>query len=234
MSSEATPYRENRSFVRREGRLTAGQQRALAAYWDDYGLALQDSAYDWAAVFERTAPRVLEIGFGNGEALFTMAQRYPDYDFIGIEVHRPGVGHLLLRVAEAGLSNVRVFCADAVAVLQSSCADASLERVQIFFPDPWPKKRHHKRRLIQPMFVDLLAAKLRTGGILHLATDWGPYAEHMQTILAERTDFIALTAPAASSEVLLLERPLTKYEQRGKRLGHSVQDLLYERLPYEL
>jgi tRNA (guanine-N7-)-methyltransferase len=233
MSSEPVIYRETRSFVRREGRLTAGQEKALAEHWGDYGLLLQDDAYDWAAQFGRTAPRVLEIGFGDGEALWSMAQRYPLYDFIGVEVHRPGIGHLLLRAAEAELSNIRVFCEDAVAVLRNCCADASLARVQIFFPDPWPKKRHHKRRLIQPNFVDLLATKLQAGGILHLATDWEPYAEHIEAVFAERADFNNSTGAAGANgqaSFLLLERPATKYEQRGKRLGHRVQDMLYERL----
>ena len=215
-----------RSFVRRQGRMTSGQQRALEQFWDRFGLDLQDKVYDWDEVFGRSAARILEIGFGNGESLLVMAQHCPEQDFIGIEVHRPGVGHLLIQVMELNLSNIRVFCADAVAVLNSSIAAASLDRIQLFFPDPWPKKRHHKRRLIQPPFVVLLADKLKPGGILHLATDWQDYAEHMLTVL-ELSPCFSNTATGFAPRPP--ERPLTKYEQRGQRLGHTVYDLLYRR-----
>ena len=225
MSTQSIVYRENRSFVRREGRLTPGQQRALDAHWVRYDLQPEEQTFSWDSVFGRSAPRVLEIGFGNGDALFQMAQHYPAYDFIGIEVHRPGVGHLLLRAAEADLSNLRVFCADAVPLLKTCFADASLARAQIFFPDPWPKKRHHKRRLIQPGFVALMAAKLQQDGLLHIATDWAQYAEHIQATLATSLDFTPLAEHPLAE--LALERPVTKYEQRGKRLGHAVYDLLY-------
>ena len=227
MSIQVNAYRGNRSFVRRQGRLTAGQQRALDDYWRYYGLQAQDRVYDWDSVYGRAAPRILEIGFGNGDSLFSMAQQYPEYDFIGIEVHRPGVGHLLLRAAEADLCNIRVFCADAVPLLKACIANVSLARVQIFFPDPWPKKKHHKRRLIQPEFVALLAAKLQFDGVLHVATDWDHYAEHIQATFMTSTEFSTSTMQSFAG--LYLERPLTKYERRGKRLGHTVHDLITRR-----
>ena len=214
------------SFVRRQGRITPSQQRALEQLWDRFGLDLQDTVYDLDTVFGRSAERVLEIGFGNGESLLHTAQLRPEQDYIGIEVHRPGVGHLLLQASELNLGNIRVFCADAVAVLNRCIGTASLDRVQIFFPDPWPKKRHHKRRLIQSSFIELLADKLKAVGVLHLATDWQDYSEHMLTVLEQSAQF---ANTAAGFTPRPAERPLTKYEQRGQRLGHTVYDLIYRR-----
>ncbi|TCO76986.1 tRNA (guanine-N(7)-)-methyltransferase [Plasticicumulans lactativorans] len=227
MNQPATA-RRIRSFVRREGRLTSGQQRALDELWPRFGLAADGAPLDLDATFGRHACRVLEIGFGNGESLATMAAAAPATDFIGIEVHRPGVGHLLMRIDALALDNVRVFCADAVEVLERRIPDASLDRLQVFFPDPWHKKRHHKRRLIQPDIVALFARKLAAGGVLHLATDWENYAEHMLDVLRQAPAF-ANRATDGDYCARPDYRPLTKFETRGQRLGHGVWDLLFTR-----
>jgi tRNA (guanine-N7-)-methyltransferase len=214
------------SFVRREGRLTSGQQRALDTLWDRYGVDASPGLLDLDKLFRRRAPRILEIGFGNGESLATMAQARSDADFLGIEVHRPGVGHLLMRIESLGLSNLRVLCVDAVEVLARQLPDASLNRIQVFFPDPWPKHRHHKRRLIQPDFVALLARKLKPGAHLHLATDWEAYALHMLAVLEAAEGFVNTASKFAERPDY---RPLTKFERRGLSLGHAVWDLLFQR-----
>ena len=225
---EPRPLRRIRSFVRREGRITPGQQRALQECWPRYGLEA-DARLDLAQVFGRDAPRTLEIGFGNGASLATMAAQQPQHDFIGIEVHRPGVGHLLQLIEEQGLGNVRLMREDAVQVLQHCIADDSLDRVLLFFPDPWHKKRHHKRRIVQPDFIELLASKIRHGGRLHMATDWEDYAQHMVEVMSGSTAF--RNCAASGAFVPRPEyRPVTKFEQRGQRLGHGVWDLLYERV----
>ncbi len=216
-----------RSFVRREGRLTPAQHHALTTHWPDYGLDSQGSLLDLHRVFGRTAHRVLEIGFGDGAALLSMAQAQPDSDFIGIEVHRPGIGRLLRHLAEQRLTNVRVVCGDAVPFVQQRLAAASLDRINLFFPDPWPKKRHHKRRLIQPALVTSLAQRLQPGGVLHLATDWLPYAEWMLAVLSAEAQLVNQTSGYAPSPAA--GRPLTKFERRGQRLGHPVRDLLFQR-----
>jgi tRNA (guanine-N7-)-methyltransferase len=179
-------------------------------------------------LFGRQAPVIVEIGFGNGEATWRVARDYPEENFIGVEVHRPGVGHLLLALREHGVSNVRIACQDAVEFLCDFVPRASLAGVRIFFPDPWPKKRHHKRRLIQPAFVEALAVVMAPGAILHLATDWEPYAEHMTDVLAGSTAFLNRAEQGAFSPRPEW-RPETRYERRGRRLGHPVYDLLYER-----
>lgn len=217
--------RRVRSFVLREGRLTPAQKRALDTLLPRYGVSAEDRL-DPSVVFGRRAPVVLEIGFGDGEALATVAARHPGRDFLGIEVHRPGVGRLLQRLQRDRLDNVRVVCADAVEVLRDRIPPASLDRVNIFFPDPWPKKRHHKRRLIQPPFVELLARAIRPGGILHLATDWPEYAEHMRAVLARSRAFEPVDSAEAAGE-----RPQTKFERRGERLGHRTRELVYRRGP---
>ena len=225
---EPRPLRRIRSFVRREGRITPGQQRALQECWPRYGLEA-DARLDLAQVFGRDAPRTLEIGFGNGASLATMAAQQPQHDFIGIEVHRPGVGHLLQLIEEQGLGNLRLMREDAVQVLQHCIADDSLDRVLLFFPDPWHKKRHHKRRIVQPDFIELLASKIRHGGRLHMATDWEDYAQHMVEVMSGSTVF--RNCAASGAFVPRPEyRPVTKFEQRGQRLGHGVWDLLYERV----
>ena len=225
---EPRPLRRIRACVRREGRFTAGHQRALQECWPRYGLEA-DARLDLAQVFGRDAPRTLEIGFGNGASLATMAAQQPQHDFIGIEVHRPGVGHLLQLVEEQGLGNVRVMREDAVQVLKHCFADDSLDRVLLFFPDPWHKKRHHKRRIVQPDFIELLARKIRHGGRLHMATDWEGYAEHMLEVMSGSTAF-RNCAETGAFVVRPEYRPVTKFEQRGQRLGHGVWDLVYERV----
>jgi tRNA (guanine-N7-)-methyltransferase len=217
-----------RSFVLRAGRATAGQQRALAELWPKYGVEFSAATLDLDALFGRSAPRMLEIGFGAGEALLEYAAAHPEVDCIGIEVHRPGVGHLLLGVEAANLRNLRVICHDAVEVLQQQLAPASITLAHIFFPDPWPKKRHHKRRLIQPPFVELLAKALAPGGTLRLATDWEPYAQHMREVIDASPTF-ANVAAASGFVARSAERTLTRFERRGQRLGHGVWDLEYRR-----
>ena len=214
------------SFVLREGRLTDGQRRALEELWPRYGVdATQTIAPP--ALFGREAPVWLEIGFGNGEALRHMAGRHPEVDFLGIEVHRPGVGRLMNALAEDGLTNVRVLRADAAEVVRERIPEAALDRVLVFFPDPWPKKRHHKRRLIQPAFLDALARVLVPDGQLHLATDWMDYAAHMHTVLDAHPAFEHTGADETERPPY---RPATHFEQRGTHKGHDVRDLLYRRI----
>jgi tRNA (guanine-N7-)-methyltransferase len=221
-------HRTIRSFVRREGRLTRGQEHALTELWPVYGINNDASVLDLDAVFGRTAVKILEIGFGNGKSLAQMAATHPENDYLGIEVHRPGVGSLLILAEEQNLSNLRVICDDAVEVLNHRIPDASLDQVQIFFPDPWHKKRHHKRRIIQPTFIRLIAQKLKSGGRLHLATDWEDYARQMSEVLKHSPDF-ENTSHTNDFVPRPDYRPLTKFEQRGQRLGHGVWDLVYRR-----
>lgn len=217
-----------RSFVKREGRLTAGQQKALDTQWPRYGIDFSATRLDLDALFQRKAPRILEIGFGNGDSLWQMAQANPDKDYLGIEVHRPGVGHLLHLIEGSGISNLRISNHDAVEVLEHQIPDASLDRVQLFFPDPWHKKKHHKRRIVRDDFVDMVAHKLKPGGVFHLATDWEHYAEHMLKVLSQSKRFENLSANNTFVD-RPDERPLTKFEQRGQRLGHGVWDLLFKK-----
>lgn len=220
--------RRIRSFVRREGRLTPGQARALEKWLPAYGIPEDGGVQDLAALFGRVAPVLLEVGFGNGDALLEMAAKHPEWNFIGIEVHRPGVGRLLMHAGEQGLSNIRVSSRDAVEVLEHQLPDASLERVMLYFPDPWHKKRHHKRRIVQPAFAQLVARKLQPGGEFHLATDWENYAEHMLDVMENAPDFENAAGKGAFSP-RPADRPLTRFERRGQRLGHGVWDLVYRR-----
>jgi tRNA (guanine-N7-)-methyltransferase len=220
--------RSVRSFVLRAGRATAGQQRALAQLLPKYGIEFSHTTLDLHALFGRAAPRMLEIGFGAGEALLEFATAHPEIDCIGVEVHRPGVGHLLLGAEAATLRNVRVICHDAVEVLQHQLAPASIDLVHVFFPDPWPKKRHHKRRLIQPSFVELLAKVIAPGGTLRLATDWEPYAQQMREVIDASRTFVNVAADAGFV-ARSADRTLTRFERRGQRLGHGVWDLEYRR-----
>lgn len=220
--------RHIRSFVRREGRLTKGQQRALAELGPKYLIETGPAAMDLDTLFGRRAPRYLEIGFGDGTALAEMAAARPEVDFIGIEVHRPGVGSLLQRIEQRSLANVRVICADVVEVFNTRLADGSLDKVFLFFPDPWPKKRHHKRRLVQMDFVALLRNKLKPGGLIHMATDWEDYAMHMLAVMKTAGGF-GNTSAENSFVMRPGYRPLTKFEARGNRLGHGVWDLIFER-----
>lgn len=224
----ARRHRPVRSFVLREGRLTPGQQRALEALWPHYGIDRPASgdAIDWQQAFGRDAPLWLEIGFGNGDALRQIAALRPQVNCLGIEVHRPGVGHLLQGLAQDGLTNVRVMRTDAAEVLREHVADAAFARVLVFFPDPWPKKRHHKRRLIQRSVVAELARVIAPGGHLHLATDWPDYAEHMQAALDSEPGF-ANTAEGWAERPAY--RPRTRFEARGEGKGHPVFDLIYQR-----
>jgi tRNA (guanine-N7-)-methyltransferase len=207
--------------------MTVAQERAWRDLWPRYGLAETDQALDLDAAFGRAAARTLEIGFGNGESLVALAQAHPGEDFLGIEVHRPGVGHLMLRADSLGLGNIRVACRDAVEVLSRQLPDASLDAVLLYFPDPWPKKRHHKRRIVQPAFVELVASRLKSGGRFRLATDWQNYAEQMLAVVGDSTmlenEFDAGYAARPDS------RPLTRFETRGQRLGHEVWDLCFRK-----
>ena len=215
-------FRRIRSFVKREGRFTDAQKRAFEELWPVNGI---DNDGSLIGCGEHC---VLEIGFGNGSTLAEMAMNEPDKEFIGIEVHRPGVGNLLRLIKEHDIKNLRVVCDDAVEVLTHRIADESLERLQLFFADPWPKKKHHKRRIVQPEFVQLVRKKLKPGGIFHLATDWQDYAEHMLEVMqpAEGFENLSITndyIPRPES------RPLSKFEQRGQKLGHGVWDLMYKK-----
>ena len=220
-------HRHIRSFVLRQGRMTTAQQRAFVEHWPRYGLDPQDATPSWTKVFGRAAPLILEIGFGNGEQLLWSSLHEPDSDFLGIEVHRPGVGRLMNALAANNVNNVRLYNHDAVSVLEQCIAPASLAGVRIYFPDPWPKQRQQKRRLIQPDFVALLATRTAPKGVLHLATDWADYAEQMREVLdhapAWRNLHGAEFAPRPAW------RTETRFERRGLRLGHGVWDLVYER-----
>ncbi|MDO5505357.1 MAG: tRNA (guanosine(46)-N7)-methyltransferase TrmB [Pseudoxanthomonas suwonensis] len=220
--------RRIRSFVLRQGRFTEAQQRAFDAQWPRFGLDYSGSARDLDAAFGRKAPRILEIGFGNGEALRHSAAIDPDRDHIGIEVHAPGVGRLLNALAEDDAGNVRLYHHDAVEVLENEIADGSLDEVRIYFPDPWHKKRHNKRRLVNPGFAALLVRKLAADGRLHLATDWQDYAEQMWDVL-DATTGLANRAGERGHVPRPHWRPQTHFETRGQRLGHGVWDLLYDR-----
>lgn len=215
--------------MRREGRITRAQQRALDEYWQEFGLEPREGYLDWTAIFGRTAPVICEIGFGDGGALLSMAQVDPESDFVGVEVYRPGVGALLLRLQEEGLRNVRVAMTDAVDFLRDCMAPGSLDKLLIFFPDPWPKKRHHKRRLIQPSFVELAAGRLARGGHLHCATDWEDYAGWMMDVLSGCGMLENISGPGRFTPRPSY-RPQTKYERRGEGLGHGTWDLVFRKI----
>ncbi|MDR3416281.1 MAG: tRNA (guanosine(46)-N7)-methyltransferase TrmB [Nevskia sp.] len=217
-----------RSFVRREGRITPAQQQALQHLWPRYGIETTGALLDPAAAFGRTAPLVVEIGFGSGDHLLAGARARPGADFLGIEVHRPGVGRVLQQAEKDGLNNLRVICADAVEVLRDCLPPGCVDEIVIFFPDPWPKKRHHKRRLIQPDFARVLVRALRGGGRLRLATDWADYARHMLEVLGAEPGLRNVAGDGALIE-RPADRPLTRFEARGLRLGHAVADLEFVR-----
>ncbi len=227
MPEASKPHRPIRSFVRREGRITAAQKRALDELLPRYGAPAGETPFDFVALFGRRAPVHVEIGFGNGESLAAMAAAHPESDYLGIEVHRPGVGVLLRRAAVEGLANLRVLSMDAREVFERRIPDGSLAAVYLFFPDPWPKKRHHKRRLLQAEFVSLVQRKLAPGGVFHLATDWQDYAEHMLAVLSQAAGFDNVAGTGGYAE--RGERPVSKYERRGARLGHGVWDLVFRR-----
>ncbi len=236
VSAEPTDHAEQpkylrriRSFVLREGRLTKGQQRSLELFWPTMGLEHQAQPYDFSQVFGRNADLVLEIGFGMGKSLVAMAKAAPELDFIGIEVHKPGVGACLGEAEAEGVSNLRLFEHDAVEILNDSIADNSLTTVQLFFPDPWHKTRHHKRRIVQMEFVQLLRRKLKPGGVFHMATDWENYAEHMLEVMTAAEGYQNL---ATDQQYVPRpdNRPLTKFENRGVKLGHGVWDLMFKKI----
>lgn len=217
------------SFVRRSGRMTLSQKQALLRGLPENEIAISESIVNFSDYFKQTAPLILEIGFGNGHTLLTLAKENPEFNFVGMEVHLPGVGALLLRLKKEGLSNVRVIVYDAVIALEKMIPDAAFSQIFILFPDPWPKRRHHKRRLIQPEFVALIAKKLKRGGILHLATDWKPYAEQMMAVVQQDPHF-----KNKAGDYTYAPRPqtrtLTKFEKRGQNLGHGVYDLIFEKI----
>lgn len=227
-ASAPSAHRRIRSFVRREGRMTRSQQAALERLWSRY-VVEPEEVRNVAALFGRVAPRVLEIGFGMGDSLAAMARAHAEIDYLGIEVHRPGVGSLLTRLEREDIRNVRVVCGDAVEVLQHHLSDESLDAVQLFFPDPWPKKRHHKRRLVQAEFVELLRRKLKSGGLFHCATDWEHYAEHVLAVMAATPGFRNAAGAGGYTE-RPDHRPVTKFERRGERLGHVIRDLVFARV----
>jgi tRNA (guanine-N7-)-methyltransferase len=218
-----------RSFVIRGGRITEGQKKAFDSAWPLYGLSLFDGLIDPLLVFGRTAPLVLEVGFGMGDSLLAMAQAEPEKDFIGIEVHPPGVGRLINNVAKNGLTNLRVYMADAHDVLTDCIPDNVLQRFQLYFPDPWHKKKHNKRRIVQADFIALVHCKLALGGLCHLATDWEAYAESMQDVMSAVDGFVNQAGIRNFSPKPDF-RPFTKFEHRGQRLGHGVWDLLFEKV----
>jgi tRNA (guanine-N7-)-methyltransferase len=228
MTKDLSPIqRKVRSFVMRTGRMTEGQKLALETGWPTLGLNVENGLYDLDQVFERNAPVVFEIGFGNGDSLLTMAKAAPEKNFIGVEVHTPGVGKLLHHVQEEGVTNLRVCKEDAVEFLTHCVPDHSLDTVQLFFPDPWHKKRHHKRRIVQPEFAVLLHNKLRSGGLFHMATDWQNYAEHMVSVMDEAQGWENMEGRGMFLPARPAQRPETKYERRGIKLGHGVWDIQF-------
>ena len=229
VSSEDLRARRIRSYVTRAGRISHAQQRALDTVWPVYGIAYRPALVDLTQVFGRDAPTVFEIGFGMGETSAAIAAERPDVNFIGVEVHTPGVGALLKQIDEGGVRNLRIISHDAVEVLEHMIAPATLAGVHIYFPDPWHKARHHKRRLIQPPLVALLASRLAPGAYLHCATDWEDYAVQMLEVLRAESQLVNTASDYAGRHNSFIERPATKFEQRGLRLGHGVWDLIFQR-----
>lgn len=226
--NEITPHKRTiRSFVRRAGRITPSQQRAFETLWPRYGLEYAAEPLDFSAIFGRSAPVVLEIGFGNGETLVEQAAATPDMDFLGIEVHEPGIGHCMLRAEDAGITNLRLVNHDAIEVLSEQVPHRSLSRLNLYFPDPWPKKRHHKRRIIAPRFLELAADRLAEGGKLNIATDWANYAEHIDELFAEADRFTCAERREHDGD-RPLDRPQTKFERRGLRKGHRIVDWCFD------
>ncbi|MCP4128574.1 MAG: tRNA (guanosine(46)-N7)-methyltransferase TrmB [Gammaproteobacteria bacterium] len=230
MTESGKQHRKIRSYVLREGRLTAGQQRAFATLWPQFGIDFTPGqSLDLPGIFGNPNPVILEIGFGNGASLAEMASQHPEQNYLGIEVHSPGVGRLLLEIKERGLSNLRVMRHDAVELLESGITPATLSAVYLFFPDPWHKKKHHKRRILQPALIRLLAQAIKPGGTFHAATDWEHYAEQMLEVLSAANELFENSAGPGNFSPRPDYRPITKFEQRGARLGHGVWDLIFLR-----
>lgn len=228
-NEEGRIMRRVRSFVRRQGRLTKRQEDALESEWAEMGIDFINEPLDFAKVFKNSNPVVLEIGFGMGTSLVTMASQNPEKNFFGIEVHAPGVGACLAFAKEEGVTNLRVMCHDAIEVLDCMIPHESLSMVQLFFPDPWHKIKHNKRRIVQAPFAEKIRSKLAVGGVFHMATDWQPYAKHMLGVMNSVDDYKNLSS--TNDYVPRPEtRPETKFEKRGQRLGHGVWDLMFERI----
>jgi len=223
---EDKPQRRIRSYVLRQGRLTTGQAHALEYYWPFYGIDFSRARLDLDQVFDRPAPRILDIGFGMGDTSIALARARPENDYLAVEVHRPGIGSLLRQARAANINNIRVICADVIEVLTHQIPDQSLDHVYILFPDPWPKKRHHKRRLINPDFLSRLLPKLHRHGRIFIATDWQDLAEHVMTVVGDHKGFINL-AGEGNTAPRPRWRPITKFERRGKNLRHPVWDFIY-------
>lgn len=217
-----------RSFALRQGRATIGQQRAIDILWDDYCLD-PTKTYDYAQSFDQDAPLIIEIGFGNGSSLAAMAEANPNLNYLGIEVHRPGIAHLMLLLEERGIKNVKIYHHDAIEILEQKIPDQSVTGIHLFFPDPWQKRRHHKRRIVRPSFIDLLNKKLVSNGYFHAATDWQHYANDMLKTLSENDRLINTSVDNKYCERPEY-RPLTKFESRGVRLGHGVWDLIFKKV----
>jgi tRNA (guanine-N7-)-methyltransferase len=228
MTEQDTHRRTIRSFVRRTGRLTASQQKALQEVWPVLGLEHSNKLLDFQSIYGRAAPMVLEIGFGNGDTLVQQAAENPERDFIGIEVYESGVGHCLLKAREAGITNLRLLAHDAIDVLKDQIPLASLQRVNLYFPDPWPKKRHHKRRIVQHDFLALIADRLADNGTLNIATDWAGYAEHIDEVLSQ-SDRFSCSERRVHSGDSPLDRPSTKFERRGLKKGHEIYDWCFSK-----
>jgi len=225
---QSRPHRAIRSFVRRTGRLTPSQQRALDVLWPAYGIAFDEALLEFSEIFGRDAHVVLEIGFGNGATLVQQAAESSDKDFLGIEVHEPGIGHCLIAAREAGIKNLKLIAHDAIEVLESQIAPSALQRINLYFPDPWPKKRHHKRRIVQQPFLELCADRLAPGGALHIATDWANYAEHIDAEVGQSLRFVCSERRVHDGDNPL-RRPETKFERRGIKKGHRIWDWRFEK-----
>lgn len=227
-NNSQTPHRrEIKSFVVRSARMTESQQKAYDQHMLKWSLEPGDHHFNWQEIYANDNPVTLEIGFGMGDSLAQMAEQNPDTNYLGVEVHQAGVGRLLSLVEKKGANNIRVVCGDAVEVLKKQISDHSLDRVNIYFPDPWHKKRHHKRRLVQVDFINLLSEKLDRNGLIHIATDWEPYANHVIEVMSQCGQFMNIAGDALFSSAESLGRPETKFERRGLKLGHGVWDIAY-------
>lgn len=230
MPTSPTNHSRLRSFVRRDSRRTVAQERAYQALWPHFGLAFENGEINYPHVFQREVPRFLEIGFGSGQSLLALAEAEPDKDFIGIETHKPGIGALFIGIQQAALTNIRVYCYDAVDVLERCIPNESLNGVQIFFPDPWPKRRHHARRLIQPDFIKLVVTKLKPNAILHLATDWEDYAIHMMKVMSQEEKLTNIAGVLNYADRSPHRPVITKFERRAERENRAVWELQFVKL----